>query len=82
MKEENQFIKDKLVKLEASTALSQDNLEKKFDNLQLTLDTIFSKIVLLAPSDTNSETGGHIDGESARSDHRKVPVIVGEKKSL
>jgi chromosome segregation and condensation protein ScpB len=27
MKEENEFIKDKLVKLEASTALSQDNLE-------------------------------------------------------
>jgi hypothetical protein len=37
------------VKLEASTALSQDNLEKKFDNLQLKLDTIFSKIALLAP---------------------------------
>jgi hypothetical protein len=53
-----------------------------FDNLQLTLATIFSKIALLAPSDTNSETGGDIDGESVKSDHRKVPVKVGEKNSL
>jgi hypothetical protein len=72
MKEENEFIKDKLVKLEASAALSQDNLEKNFDNLQFTLDTIFSKIALLSP-------GSHIDGESVS---RKIPVKVGEKNLL
>jgi len=82
MKEENKFIKDQLGKLETSTAMSQDNLEKKFDKLQFTLDSILSKMALQAPSDTSSEIAGQSDKKSVGSDQGMVADDMGEKISL